>query len=197
MIDALKGILVRKEPMSVSIDVNGVSYLVNISLQTFDSLPAEGTEITLLTVLNVREDAMQLFGFLHESERQMFRQFQSISGIGPKMALNILSGCSADELRDYVLTGNIGALTTIPGIGKKTAERIIVELKDKLGKGTVPETVFAQTKSGDNRTEALMALLALGYSRQAAEQAVIKAMQGEGSHNTSELIRSALKLISR
>lgn len=183
--------------MSVVVDVQGVGYLALISLQTYDALPAEGSPVTILTVLHVREDAMQLFGFLSEAERNMFRQLQSISGIGPKMALNILSGCSADDLREYVRTGNIGAITTIPGIGKKTAERIIVELKDKLGKTGTGDIGQTMLKPNDHRSEALMALLALGYARSTAEQAIFRSLQSlPGDATTSEVIKSALKIIS-
>lgn len=198
MIDSLHGTLRRKEPMAIVVDVQGVGYLLSVSLHTFDALPAEGEPVDILTVLHVREDAMQLFGFVSEGERQLFRQLQSISGIGPRMAVNILSGCGVDQLSEYVRTGNIGGLTSVPGVGKKTAERIIVELKDKLGKqggGVAPPVIGP---AGDRRGEAIMALVALGYARQMAEQAVFKAMKScPENARTSELIKEALRQISR
>jgi holliday junction DNA helicase RuvA len=197
MIDSLRGTLLRKEPMSIVVDVQGVGYLVHISLQSFDGLPAIGDGVEILTVLHVREDLMQLFGFLTDAERNMFRLLQSISGIGPKVALGILSGCGADQLREYVRMGNVGALTAIPGIGRKTAERIIVELKDKLARSSAPDSVPGSTPASDRRGEALMALLALGYSRASAEQALLKAVQSAPAEpDVSALIKLALKVLS-
>ena len=197
MIDFLRGRLVRKDPVSVSIDVNGVGYSVSISLQTYEKLPSTGEEVLLLTHLHVREDAMHLFGFLHENERSLFRKLQGVSGIGAKIALNVLSKCGASEFRDYVVSGNVGALTSIPGIGKKTAERIVMELRDKLDRsdGT---TLMVDVPNDDPRREAIMALLALGYSRQVAEKAILKAMHEvqDDDRHTSGLIRVALRDLS-
>lgn len=197
MIDFLRGRLVHKEPMSVTVDVGGIGYAVSISLQTYDKLPSEGENLLLLTHLHVREDAMQLFGFLHEGERATFRQLQGISGIGAKTALNILSRCSAAEFRDHVAAGNVGALTSIPGVGKKTAERIVVELRDKITKGEIGAAT-APSGADDVRGEAIMALLALGYSRPIAEKAVLKAVHelATEERSTGAIIKAALRTIS-
>jgi Holliday junction DNA helicase RuvA len=197
MIDSLRGRLLHKEPMAVTIDVQGVGYAVAISLQTYEKLPAEGEELMLLTHLHVREDAMLLFGFLHENERSLFRLLQGVSGIGAKTALNVLSKCGASDLREYVATGNVSALTSIPGIGKKTAERLVVELRDKIDRGG-ETTTGGDGAASDPRGEAIMALLALGYSRPVAEKAVLKALhKAEPSEqNTSGLIRLALRELS-
>ena len=197
MIDFLRGRLVHKDPVTITVDVNGIGYAVSISLQTYDRLPSTGEEVFLLTHLHVREDVMQLFGFLHESERALFRLLQGISGIGARIALNILSKCGAAEFRDYVISGNLGALTSIPGVGKKTAERIVVELRDKMAKGDPPGSA-ASASADDPRGEAIMALLALGYPRQVAEKAILKATHelSTEERNTGNLIKAALRTIS-
>ncbi len=199
MIDFLIGTLAQKAPMSASVDVGGVGYLVAISLQTYDRLPPVGDRVHLLTHMHVREDAIQLFGFLDESERTMFRLLQSVSGIGAKLALTILSGTGVEDLRVNVATGNIGALTAIPGIGKKTAERIIVELRDRISKTTDSGSMSVLTSKQRVSTEAVMALLSLGYSRQIAEKAVSDILkQAELSDSSvSEIVRAALRAVSR
>lgn len=199
MIDFLIGTLAAKAPMSASVDVGGVGYLVAISLQTYDRLPPVGDRVHLLTYMHVREDAIQLFGFLDESERTMFRLLQSVSGIGAKLALTILSGTGVEDLRVNVATGNIGALTAIPGIGKKTAERIIVELRDRISKTTDSGSMSVLTSKQRVSTEAVMALLSLGYSRQTAEKAVSDILkQAELSDSSvSEIVRAALRAVSR
>ncbi|MAT38068.1 MAG: Holliday junction branch migration protein RuvA, partial [Ectothiorhodospiraceae bacterium] len=121
MIDFLRGILIRKQPMHAVLDVNGVGYALHISLQTFDALPKPGSEVELATRLVVREDSMHLYGFGDEEERAMFELLTSVSGVGAKVAMAVLSGSSVAELRDHIGTSNVGALKSIPGIGKKTA----------------------------------------------------------------------------
>jgi Holliday junction DNA helicase RuvA len=196
MIDRITGTLLAKEPMAVTVGVGGIGFQVAISLHSFDELPAVGENVTMLTFLHVREDALQLFGFLREEERHMFRLLLGISGIGPKMALNILSGCGAGDLRSYVATGNVGALTAIPGVGRKTAERIVVELKSIVGKSAEWQP-GEQGGSPDRRNEAVLALSALGYNRQIAEKAVSKAVASlSGDASVSDLIKAALKIAS-
>lgn len=198
MIEYLEGTLAAKEPMAAVVDVGGVAFAVQISLHTHDALPAAGERVRLLTHLHVREDAMQLFGFADAAERQIFRLLQGISGIGARMALNILSGISPNDLRLRVSSGDVGALTRIPGIGKKTAERIVVELRDRFAKGLDSTAQGGAGAQLSMRDEALLALQALGYARPTAEKAVASASGGlETPPSTaSELVKSALKILN-
>lgn len=195
MIEFLEGTLAAKEPVVAVVDVGGVAFAVHISLHTFDALPAVGERVRLLTHLHVREDALQLFGFAEASERHIFRQLQGISGIGARMALNILSGISPDDLRLRVSSADIGALTRIPGIGKKTAERIVVELRDRFAKGLDAGERAAAGGVLSARDEALMALQALGYARPAAEKALSLVVSAAGTtiSTSSDLIKAALR----
>ena len=133
MISALRGTLISKSPTEVIIDVHGVGYGISIPLSTYERLGETNAQTTLLTYLHVREDIMQLYGFFTEEERSLFRLLISVSGIGPKMAQGILSGIPAGDLKNHITSGNIGALTTIPGVGRKLGERLVVELRDKIG----------------------------------------------------------------
>jgi Holliday junction DNA helicase RuvA len=173
MIGSLTGILKIKSPTEVLLDVNGVGYTVIIPLSTFEKLGELGTRITLLTHLHVREDAMQLYGFGTEQERNLFRLMISVSGIGPKIAQGILSGISVTDLQQYIAKSNLSALTAIPGVGKKTAERLVVELRDKVGKiAATAENLPASEDRREMREEALLALTSLGYNRPVAEKAL-------------------------
>jgi Holliday junction DNA helicase RuvA len=199
MIEYIEGILAAKEAVTAVVDVGGVAFAVHISLHTYDELPHTGERVRLLTYLHVREDAMQLYGFAHPEERRIFRQLQSISGIGARMALNILSGISPDDLRLRVSNGDIGALTRIPGIGKKTAERIVVELRDNFAKGLDESERAAAGGRLSVRDEAMMALQALGYSRAVAEKAVTGGSSSlpEGTvADASDLIKAALRQLN-
>ncbi len=197
MIASLNGILRSKSPTEVLIEVNGVGYAVSIPLSTFERLGELNSHVVLLSYLHVREDALQLFGFATEEERYLFKLLISISGIGPKIAQGILSGIGARELRSHIATGNIGALTSIPGVGRKTAERLIVELRDKIGKMELAATSpFGMTDDpGGIRTEALLAMTSLGYTRQVAEKALRQALtEANGSSLTlQELIKRSLR----
>lgn len=200
MISFLKGAIVQLQPTELVIDVGGVGYAVTISEATFEKLKRENGITTILTYMHVREDAMQLFGFAAESERAMFRSLISISGIGPKMALGILSGLPPQDLRTAIVSGNAIALTSISGVGKKTAERIIIELRDSLAKdqsfeSTVPPT-SGQLKV---RSEALVALMSLGHSRSVAEQALRQVLteSPDPSPSVEDLIKRALRYTHR
>jgi holliday junction DNA helicase RuvA len=195
MIEYLHGILVSKEPVSLVIDVHGIGYTVSISLATYDAMPAAGQEVQLLTHLHVREDAMQLFGFSNAEERALFLQLQTISGIGARTALGILSGISPTELRSRVLSGDVPALTRIPGIGKKTAERIIVELRDTFSRSVSGLSVDGGAAMS-LRDEALLALQALGYARQNAEKAVAEVLRSASAASPGEVVKQALKLLN-
>ncbi len=197
MLSYLLGKLVEKNPTDVVIDVNGIGYAVNISLATYERLPEVNSSTRLLTYLHVREDAMQLYGFATEAEHDLFRLLISVAGIGPKMAQGILSGIGVAELKEFILRGNLGALMSIPGVGKKTAERLVVELRDKISK--LEFGAEAALAGGDRqagvRAEALLALGSLGYNRATAEKAIRAVLrETEGAELTvEELIKRALR----
>ncbi len=197
MIASLRGILTGKSPTEVLVDVNGVGYTVSIPLSTFEHVGDLNSEVVLLTYLHVREDALHLFGFATDEERHIFKLLISVSGIGPKIAQGILSGISVGELRSHIATGNISALTSIPGVGRKTAERLIVELRDRIGKMELTGIAFGGSSNQpvEIRTEALLALTSLGYPRQAAEKAVRQALtEANGQSLTlEELIKRSLR----
>lgn len=198
MINFLHGKLVEMLPTQVTVDVHGVGYEVLIPLSSFDKLPPAGQEIRLLTHLAVREDAHTLYGFMSAAEREMFRLLiNTVSGIGPKIALNILSGISVTAFRGAVATGDVKALSQISGVGKKTAERIVVELKDKVGAAGAWEASSAQRALSpeDQRVnDAALALLALGFKQIEAHDSVRKAQASLGVNATVEdLVRACLK----
>ncbi|KXT31720.1 Holliday junction DNA helicase RuvA [Sutterella sp. KLE1602] len=191
MIGRLHGKLIEKTPPQVLVDVGGVGYEVDVPMSTFCSLPAEGSEITLLTHFIVREDAQLLYGFATAAERQTFRALIRISGVGPRIALAVLSGMSTQDLADAVEQGNATLLTRVPGIGKKTADRLVLELKGKLaGNAFAPAGGAASAAQAD----ILSALMALGYSEREA-QASVRALPAEVT--VSEGIRLALKALAR
>jgi holliday junction DNA helicase RuvA len=194
MIARLKGLLLTKQPPLLLIDVGGVGYEVDAPMSTFYDLPEVGREVTLLTHLQIKEDAHSLFGFLTDNERQLFRTLLKISGIGAKTALAVLSGASADEFARLIQTADISALTRIPGVGKKTAERMVVELKDKLGGFSASTHVGLRTGTpvpADPLSEANVALISLGYKPQEV-QMLLKKIDTEGL-SAEELIRKALQ----
>jgi len=198
MITFLHGKLVEMLPTQVTVDVHGVGYEVLIPLSSFDKLPQPGQEIRLLTHLAVREDAHTLYGFMSAGEREMFRLLiNTVSGIGPKIALNILSGISVTAFRGAVANGDVKALSQISGVGKKTAERIVVELKDKIGAAGAWEASSAQRALSpeDQRVnDAVLALLALGFKQIEAHDSVRKAQASLGAQATVEdLVRTCLK----
>ena len=191
MIGRLKGTLLEKAPPAILLDVSGVGYEVDVPMSTFCNLPEAGAEVTLLTHFVVREDAMLLYGFATAAEREAFRALIRISGVGPRIALAVLSGLTVEQLASADEAGEAGLLTRIPGIGKKTAERLILELKGKL-KGAA----FAGLSSaeGASRADIVSALGALGYSEREAMSAVKTLPADVG---VSEGIRLALKALAR
>jgi Holliday junction DNA helicase RuvA len=195
MIARLSGTLVSKHPPQLVIDVGGVAYEVEAPLPVFFDLPETGQPVVILTHLSVKEDSHTLYGFASESERTLFRQLLKISGIGAKLALTILSGASGDELARYVVEGDAAALTRLPGIGKKTAERIIIELRDKLDRlpqGAPPGGATpGQPRPGDALGEAVNALVALGYKPQDAGRMARNV--AEPGMAVEEIIRHALQ----
>src|SRR3974390_2712612 len=197
MITFLHGILVEALPTQVTIDVNGVGYEVLIPLSSYDKLPAPGQDVRVLTHLVVREDAHTLYGFMRVAERELFRLLIStVSGIGPKIALNILSGISVTAFRGAVANGDIKTLSQISGVGKKTAERIVVELRDKIGEAGAWEAASAQRALSpeDQRVnDAVLALMALGFKQLEAHDAVRRAQHSLGTQATVEdLVRACL-----
>ena len=196
MISQLRGKLIAKAPTEAVVDVGGVGYSVHIPLSTFEALGQVDSPVTLHTHLHVREDALVLFGFATEGERDTFRLLISVNGIGPKMAQGILSGIGVRELKDCIARGNVAMLTSVPGVGRKTGERLVIELREKIGR--LDQVAYASTGAGDEhsrlRAEALLALTSLGYSRQAAEKAIRAALQDPEAPSTIEaLIKSALR----
>lgn len=191
MIGRLTGLLVEKRPPTVVIEVHGVGYEVDVPMSTFFQLPAAGSAVTLQTHLIVREDAHLLFGFATDQERQVFRQLLKISGVGARTALSVLSGMSVSELVQTVSAHDGARLIKIPGIGKKTAERLLLELRDKLAAGI--GTVVAGSDA-EIRSDALNALLALGYSDKEATHALGKIAP---ETPVQDAIRHALKLLSK
>jgi holliday junction DNA helicase RuvA len=190
MIGRIHGKLLEKHPPQIVVDVQGVGYEVYVPMSTFYQLPATGAEVTLHTHLVVREDAHQLYGFASEAERQAFRQLLKISGVGARTALAVLSGLSVSDLRDAVVSQDGGRLTKIPGIGKKTAERLLLELRDKLD---IPVT-FTTASGGERASDIGNALLALGYNDREVSWAT---KQLPPDVAVAEGIRQALKLLSK
>jgi Holliday junction DNA helicase RuvA len=195
MIASLTGILKSKTPTEILLDVNGVGYAVSIPLSTFEKLGAQNSHVTLFTHLVVREDALQLFGFATEEERSLFRLLITVNGIGPKIAQAVLSGLSVAELKQHVASGNIAALTAIPNIGRKTAERLVLELREKIDKVPTPDATIPADRGAEMRAEALLALTSLGYQRAAAEKAIRQALNEPAGAQLSleELIKKALR----
>lgn len=191
MIGRLTGRLIEKSPPTVVVEAGGVGYEVDVPMSTFYLLPATGQEVKLFTHLAIREDAHLLFGFASEAERQVFRQLLKITGIGARTALSLLSGMSVDELYAAVSQQDGARLTRVPGIGKKTAERLLLELKDKLAVVSGTAAAGGPAASG---SDSLNALLALGYSEKEARAALAKLEPGLA---VQDAIRQALRLLSK
>ena len=201
MIAQLTGRLAQKQPSSVIIDVGGVGYEVIIPVSTFYELDEPGSEVSLRIHTHVREDAIQLFGFRTSAEKDLFTKLTSVSGVGPKLAITILSGMPASELVQAITSGDLVRLTAIPGVGRKTAERVVVELRDKLASLSVAEggadgagaTEEKTTDVGSVRNDTISALLALGYPKPLAERAVGVALKEEGELTIEAVLKRSLK----
>jgi holliday junction DNA helicase RuvA len=193
MIGRIAGTLLEKNPPEVLVEAGGVGYEIDVPMSTFYNLPALGERVTLLTHLTVREDAHQLYGFLTAAERQAFRELIRISGVGSRTALAVLSGMSVGELAQAVTLQESARLTRVPGIGKKTAERLLLELRGKLG-AALAGVASAATPASAGSTDVLRALLALGYSEKEAGTAV-RQLPAEAS--VSDGIRLALKSLAK
>lgn len=200
MITFLEGTLVESMPTHIVLGVQGVGYHVLIPLSSYDKLPAIGAQVKILTHLSIREDAHVLFGFMSAAERDLFRLLvHHVSGIGPKTALDVLSGSSVTSFKAAVVAGDAKALAQVKGIGKKTAERIIVELKDKVGVAAAWEAASAEhapSPAEVHVNDAVLALISLGYKQIDAHKAVKQIIEKQGAGQTSdELVRHALKLL--
>ena len=206
MIAHLSGTLLSKQPNSVILDVGGVGYEVNIPVSTFYDLEEEGSSVKLRIYTHVREDTLQLFGFKTIRERELFLKVISVSGIGPSLGIKLLSGMSADEMIASIRTNNLAKLTLIPGIGRKTAERLVVELRDKVAtlSSTEMEEELASRETGppvstedSMRADVLSALLNLGYQRSSAEKAVNAAVDEGGDISVELILRRSLRKLAK
>jgi Holliday junction DNA helicase RuvA len=195
VIAQLRGRLLRKEPQEAVVDVGGVGYRVTIPLSTFYRIGEPGSEVTLLTHTHVREDALALFGFLTPVEQALFERLIAVSGVGPKLAVGVLSGIEAPDLVTALRANDLARLTRIPGVGKKTAERLVLELKDKLQE--LPSSAAAPTAPGGAADDIVSALVHLGYSRPEAERAAERAMREHSEGRFEDLLRFALQVVSR
>ena len=192
MIGLLRGRLLEKRPNQVILDVGGVGYLVAVPLSTFAALGELHAEVTLLIHTHVREDALALYGFLSQREKYLFELLLGASGVGPSLALKILSGMNVEELVPAICTGDLARLTKIPGVGRKTAERMVVELKDKLESIAVEAEKPAPASPAGVESDVKSALINLGYDERTAESAVTEARREAGTVNFEKLLRVAL-----
>ena len=196
MIARLSGRLVKKEANQVIVDVGGVGYQVLIPLSTYYELGEPGTDVSLRIYTHVREDVLSLYGFRTAKEKRLFILLIQVSGIGPKLATTILSGLPADELATAVVEGNLVRLNSIPGVGKKTAERIILELSNEFAKLWPSQQSSGHSVKGSLQVDVVSALVNLGYSRRVAERSVNRASAEKGSNQFESLLKAALRRIT-
>jgi holliday junction DNA helicase RuvA len=207
MIAHLSGTLLSKQATSAIVDVNGVGYEITIPVSTFYDLEEPGSNVQLRIYTHVREDALQLYGFKTARERELFLRLISVSGIGPKLGITLLSGMSADEMIASIRTNNLARLTLIPGVGRKTAERLVMELRDKvasLSSVELEEELGAKSSAGaavpsedSMRSDVLSALLNLGYQRNSAEKAVTSAVDEGGDISVELILRRSLRKLAK
>jgi Holliday junction DNA helicase RuvA len=207
MIAHLSGILLSKQATSVILDVGGVGYEITIPVSTFYDLDKEGSIVQLRIYTHVREDALQLYGFKTARERELFMRLIAVSGIGPKLGITLLSGMSADEMIASIRTNNLARLTLIPGVGRKTAERLVMELRDKvasLSSAELEDALGAKTSAGgpqptedSTRSDVLSALLNLGYQRSSAEKAVTAALDEGDDISVESILRRSLRKLAK
>lgn len=193
MIGHLKGKIISSKPTQIILDVNGVGYKVGISINTFDKI-VDKSEVSLFIHTHVKEDSISLYGFFTESEKEMFELLISISGIGPKIALGLLSGISVDLLKEAIEEGNVSRITAVPGIGRKTAERLVLELRSK-----VEDLVFGEISKAQPsvKSEAISALATLGYNARVAEKAVRDLLIENQNYSLEDLIKKALSNLNK
>lgn len=192
MIGHISGKIISKKPTQSLLDVNGIGYIINTSINTFEKLPDVGESVSLHTYLAVKEDSLTLFGFYNISEKELFQALITINGVGPKLAQNILSGITAEEFKYAVAENNVSRLIAIPGVGKKTAERMLIELRDKIDK--VSDTDSGDTSAGFTvKDDAVAALTALGYNLKTADKIVRDQIGKNPSITLEDLIKESLK----
>ena len=196
MIAHLRGRLLAKHPNQAIVETGGVGYDVTITVPTFSDLPAIGGEVTLHIHTHVREDLIALYGFLRPAEKRLFEKLITVSGIGPKLAITILSGMAADEMVNAIRGNDVARLTRIPGIGKKTAERMVLELRDKLPTEGVAESAVMPTMSAVEE-DVLSALMNLGYQRAAAERALASVEKNGKANSFEVMFRQTLGVLSK
>ncbi len=191
MIGYLTGKIISIKPTEVLLDVNGVGYLVHISLNTFEKISNQQSAVSLFTYLAVREDALDLYGFSSIDEKEMYQLLISVNGIGPKLGLSILSGIQINELKEAIKTGNLSRLISIPGIGRKTGERLLIELRDKVD--SLASSIEASpTENYKIKSDSIAALVSLGYNLKSAEKAVRNAIVKDANITIEDLIKEAL-----
>jgi holliday junction DNA helicase RuvA len=196
MIAHLSGLILRKSAQEVVVDVGGVGYRVLIPVSTFYRLGPEGDRVDLRVHTHVREDALALFGFHSAGEQALFERLIEVAGVGPKLAINILSGIDAPELARALRGSDLARLTRIPGVGRKTAERLVVELKDKMPALTAPEEPGVSAPPGRAKDDLVSTLVNLGYSRGEAEKGAERALRDDGAGPFEDLLRGALRVLS-
>ena len=195
MIGHLTGKIISKKPTQIIVDVNGVGYVLNISITTFEKLPELNETVSLFTYLSVKEDALDLFGFSTQSEKEMFELLKSVSGIGPKLALSVLSGLPVDELKRALQESNVARIIAIPGIGRKTAERLLIELRDKVERVTLDVDV-PEAGTLSIRKDAVIALTTLGYNQKSSEKTIRDIMTVSPDLPLEEIIKKALSVLN-
>jgi holliday junction DNA helicase RuvA len=197
MIAHLRGTLLAKHPNQAIVETHGVGYDVAISVPTFTEMPAAGAEVALHIHTHVREDALSLYGFLRLAEKQLFEKLLTVSGIGPTLAIKILSGMPADEMIGAIRGGDLARLTRIPGIGKKTAERMVLELRDKLPAAGASDASTSAAPANPAEEDVISALVNLGYQRGPAEKALLAARGGKDPQSFDVLFRESLRSLSK
>jgi holliday junction DNA helicase RuvA len=200
MIGMIRGQLLHKKPTQILVDVQGVGYEIHIPLTSFYDLPGEGSEVALKIHTHVREDALTLFGFITQREKDLFLKLISISGIGPKLAISILSGAKVEELAQAIADGDLARLIAIPGVGRKTAERVVLELKNLITPFLLPEqsrAARADERSDGLQEDIISALVNLGYARPGAEKALSAVIRsGECERTFEDLLKQTLRRLS-
>lgn len=196
MIGYITGKIISKKPTQSLIDVNGIGYLVNTSINTFEKISEEGEQISLYTFLSVKEDSLTLYGFYTISEKELFEILISINGVGPKLAQGILSGISSAEFKDAISNSNVSRLIAIPGVGKKTAERMMIELRDKIDKVSESDSKLS-SETFTIKDDAVAALIGLGYNQKTADKIIRSLLEENANLTIEDLIKESLKNLNK
>jgi len=196
MIGHITGIITSKKPTQTLIDVNGIGYLVSTSINTFEKISEEGESVSLHTYLAVKEDSLTLYGFYSLAEKEMFEILISVNGVGPKLAQGILSGINTDEFKDAIATSNVSRLIAIPGVGKKTAERMMIELRDKVDRVSDTNSTI-QSEAFTVKDDAVAALMGLGYNQKTADKIIRSLLEENSSLSLEDLIKESLKSLNK